>query len=302
MMFIRICLVDFRELRGMGIQMSKLVVDNVKGKQTGHRTLLNFVARSRPAESVDKVPEEPPAALPAPAEMEERSMSPANPPLFELPSASQIDPAVFDQLPDDVKKDIMQDYKRKGINLPQTTARTTMEPVAGPSSRPDDPVSYERINEVSDIDSSYWSALPDDIKAEIEKDIKQRKAEATSPSKKWNEIFRPRPSPTKAPSNKGIKRKAKAAPEVSNVEKILKIQPIVNLPQPAAKVSSLLLYISKEFFFISVFVSRRNPKRNFHFAGLLLCRKSASFLRNGSRPAVLRRLRIATLFPISWPV
>lgn len=255
--------VDCCELRGMGIQFSKLVEDNVsKGKQLIQNSLLNFVARSRivpPEEVVTTVADvtEPEREILEPAtsktvykEKKDDTRETQHPPsLFELPSASQIDSAVFNELPDDLKNDIIQEYQRKGIALSEvnsfTIKPTTSSAVNGSSvptsnsagtSRSENPVSYDGIEGVADIDASYWSALPDDIKTEIERDIQQRKAESTSPVKGWKSIFKPQRSPAKATSKLGsgktkaeVKRKTKPnAPPKS------KIQPIVRAPVAAA--------------------------------------------------------------------
>ncbi len=228
----------------MGVQMSKLVVDNVKGKQLqGQKTLLNFVARSKAPVEVPPAPpkelegvnsdvlEEERIPLEDKIESEEETEALADRSLFELPSASQIDSSVFDQLPDDLKTDILKEYKRKGISVPgSTSSEISDEPVAGPSrfaatepaasAQPDPPVSYDGINQISDIDSSYWSALPDEIKQEIERDIQRRKAEAaTSPTKNWSDIFRAKQqqSPSKVVRNNKTaavgKRKTNRSPE-----------------------------------------------------------------------------------------
>ncbi|XP_046443006.1 DNA repair protein REV1-like isoform X2 [Daphnia pulex] len=251
--------VDCCELRGMGIQFSKLVEDNVfKGKQPIQNSLLNFVARSRivpPEEVVTTVadvtePEreilEPASSKTVDKEKKDDTRETQHPPsLFELPSASQIDSAVFNELPDDLKNDIIQEYHRKGIALSEVNSfamkPTTSSSVNGSSvptsnsagtSRSENPVSYDGIEEVADIDASYWSALPDDIKTEIERDIQQRKAEATSPVKGWKSIFKPQRSPAKATSKLGsgktkaeVKRKTKP-----NAPSKAKIQPIVRAP------------------------------------------------------------------------
>lgn len=241
----------------MGIQLSKLVPDNsAKGKQPLQNSLLNFVSRAKPTFSSDNftnhitevvevtdplpiiAPSVPSTVLgvsnvnsefgiPDMVVQEEEESSKTS--IFELPSVSQIDSTVFNQLPDDLKRDIIKEYKRKGIALngiectnlddPEPVAELLRNNVAGPSnvrpssnverkSRSDNPVSYDGIEQVTDIDASYWSALPDDIKAEIESDFQQRKKEATSPVKGWKNIFKAQQSPTK-PISKPTKRKIK---------------------------------------------------------------------------------------------
>lgn len=269
--------------------MTKLVIDNAKGKQlNGQKTLLNFVVskpvgnplsenvaecdRETPlAETADDRPATPAGVDSSPLKREE-SETAADRSLFELPSASQIDSSVLDQLPDDLKSDIFKAYQRKGVHLstktkdgsleqvtgttkttiladpPLTTAGPSFSAVtpevpsayptagpsstitttassstaaeAGPSSRQDNPMSYGNINQISDIDASFWSALPDDIKAEIERDIVQRKTTAPSPTKNWTDVFRTKqPSPSKISGNKPMKRKANKA-QASPIKKV----------------------------------------------------------------------------------
>ncbi|KAI9564501.1 hypothetical protein GHT06_008240 [Daphnia sinensis] len=332
--------VDCRELRGMGIQFSKLVADNVsKGKQPKQNSLLSFVARSKivpsenpitvPPEDVAKtVPSENVAASNAEEPDDEKTEPDKNQDdgkranenaRFELPSFSQIDPTVLDQLPDDLKADIIQEYQKQGITLSGMNSPTKNypEPVAGPSKAeaengpsfvdsqidpsvfdqlPDDlkndiiqeyqrkgitlsvaksptknltkpaagtsktetapgssttkesvissgtalsekPVSYDGIEEITDIDASYWSALPDDIRIEIERDIQQRKSETTSPIKGWKSIFKPQRSPVK-PAGKTINGKAKA--EIKRKTKFqeipkAKVQPTIPTPVAIAE-------------------------------------------------------------------
>lgn len=222
----------------MGIQLSKLVPDNLaKGKQPVNNSLLNFVARKR-----NVVNEEEHVRNSVPIEQEIPVVQESNDvekeiPTFELPSASQIDTDVFNQLPDELKNDIIQEYQRKGLKLnglfdAQIVVDT--EPVnnhlPGPShaaptnvtspKRSIKPVSYDGIEGVTDIDASYWSALPDDIKSEIERDIQIRKAESTSPTKIWKDIFKGKQSPVKANAKLG-KRKGKALEPIKvNVRQI----------------------------------------------------------------------------------
>ena len=245
----------------MGIQFSKLVEDNVsKGKQPIQNSLLNFVARSRiisSEEVVKTVPNvsereslDPRAKKVDKEKKDDIKETEPQPSLFELPSASQIDSAVFNELPDDLKNDIIQEYQRKGITLgrvdscaihsstsagtskTERTANVIPTSDSAGTSRSNNPVSYDGIEEVTDIDTSYWSALPEDIKTEIERDIQQRKAEATSPNKAWKNIFKPQRSPFKTTVKLGsgktkteLKRKTKA-----HVTSKSTIQPTIRAP------------------------------------------------------------------------
>lgn len=185
-------------MRGVGIQLSKLIVDNAKGKQlsSSNNTLLNFVSRHTgeklpapaPTSHPEQMESEPvrvlktdtgqisesdpvqipesevvpvtesdavriPESVALPLESpEEESVN--NRSFFELPSATQIDSSVFDQLPDDVKNDIRQEYLRKGISIRGIT------PIVESESNPNIvlkvaeklpqnvPVSYEGIHQV----------------------------------------------------------------------------------------------------------------------------------------------------------
>lgn len=236
----------------MGIQLSKLVSDNLaKGKQPLQNSLLNFVARSKTlpitedaalkVSSSPHVPEKEPTAQ---VNEEAKEVS-----IFELPSVSQIDSTVFNELPDYLKNDIIKDYQRKGITIDGISSTQTQElivepsseNVAGPShqshpidvgtSRSENPVSYDGIDQITDIDASYWSALPDDIKAEIERDIQQRKAETTSPVKGWKNIFKPQQRSPAKTTSKPVKRKTKAQDTIKT-----KAQPTVRAPVLSDKV------------------------------------------------------------------
>ena len=172
-------------MRGVGIQLSKLIVDNAKGKQlSNNNTLLNFVSRhtgekppilhqeqpeSENVQCTDTEPVQIPesenvpipksetvsvgeSVVPPKESTEEESAN--NRSYFELPSATQIDSSVFDQLPDDVKNDIRQEYQRKGISIrgvtpivesesnPEATSKATNK------SNPNAAVSYEGIHQV----------------------------------------------------------------------------------------------------------------------------------------------------------
>ena len=79
-----------------------------------------------------------------------------------------------------------------------SSRKSNEEPKAGPSHKTspskNGTVSYKGIHQISDIDSSYWDAIPDEFKAEIQMNIQQSKpAEPSSlPSKTWNAIFKSR--------------------------------------------------------------------------------------------------------------
>ena len=289
--------VDCCEMRGMGIQLSKLEGDVVRGpkgkQQMAKNAILNFM--TRPGDAINKdaqqadasalppkeesnppIPEEtckqqgsknallnfitrssggvkntsqvkasalPPDSPPlnfegSSPEPDEEALPPQPPELdpaesssgrrqsiYELPSMSQMDTSVFNHLPDDLKAEILGEYKRKGVVVDGIRPGPS-DPSAGPSTSAEgdqakasasvnDPApqgrSYDAIRSVTDIDPDYWAALPDEIKAEIEGDIRRRQAAADPPpaSKNWNAIFKGRKSPVKAATATG-KRKGKA--------------------------------------------------------------------------------------------
>lgn len=140
---------------------------------------------------------------------------------------SDIDSSYWLALPDEIKAEIekdIQNRKSEPVSLIGKSKRT--EPLTDKSPK-DGPVTYQGINQVSDIDSSYWSALPDEIKAEIEKDINQRKSEPLSPTKSWNAIFRGRRSPVKAAAKSSVTnvRNKKIKPPLSSKQSPLKRSP-----------------------------------------------------------------------------
>lgn len=162
--------------------------------------------------------------------------------LFDLPTASQLDSSVLNQLPDDIRRDIMQHYEKHGLSVKEAhpakessdEEQRTEEDQPGPSNlntvedrseASETPAAlsadYGGIKQISDIDASFWAALPDDIKAELAKELEQPKQEPTSPSKCWKSLFKParspskptklQKSPSKVGSKQGPKRKAKLA-------------------------------------------------------------------------------------------
>jgi len=223
--------VDCCEMRGIGIQLSKLIVDNVKGKSlagsnSNNNTLLNFVSRANGEKLAEDIPQLPFAPI---AESSSSSSSTKEEILnclelpcatatatatttatatatddittedigqlsiapigesqkkeewlncLELPSATQIDSSVFDELPDELKNDIRNEYQRQGVSISGITVLNTAADVVDVvSETPKNvPVSYDGIHQVSDIDSSYWLALPDEIKAEIQNEIHQKQS------------------------------------------------------------------------------------------------------------------------------
>jgi len=135
---------------------------------------------------------------------------------------SDIDSSYWLALPDEIKAEIEQEIQQQKI-VPGSSSETCSrkpnekEPPAGPSHKTspnkNGPVSYKGIHQVSDIDSSYWDALPDEIKAEIQMNIQQQKpAEpSTSRSNTWSAIFKSRgTSKTKNEKKEEDKRKKRS--------------------------------------------------------------------------------------------
>lgn len=178
--------------------------------------------------------------------------------MIDLPSVSQLDSSVLNQLPDDIRRDIVQHYEKRGVCLeelhaskkesvnegkeraPSVHEEKCLEILPGPSNFNasnldnqnaktylDVPTSsstsacYEGIKRICDIDASFWSAMPDDIKAELAQELEQTKPdqEPASPSKCWKNLLKPaksplkqgklQKSPKKAALKQGVKRKTK---------------------------------------------------------------------------------------------
>ena len=144
---------------------------------------LNFEGSS-PEPDEEALPPQPPELDPAESSSGRRQS------IYELPSMSQMDTSVFNHLPDDLKAEILGEYKRKGVVVdgirpgpsdPSAGSSTSAEgDQAKASASVNDPApqgrSYDAIRSVTDIDPDYWAALPDEIKAEIEGDIRRRLA------------------------------------------------------------------------------------------------------------------------------
>lgn len=207
----------------------------------------------------------------------------------DLPSASQIDSSVLNQLPDDIRRDILCHYEKQGISfkdLPgknvekecpednrgaepsaaygknysedqpgpsnsnvvskenQATEEVNMETNSVPSA------GYEGIKRISDIDASFWSALPEDIKAELALELEHPRdiQEPISPDNKcWKNLLKPTKSPLKpgkvpksplkTTSKQGVKRKTKPAQIKAKVQQQptlvdLKIKPFNEVSSP----------------------------------------------------------------------
>ncbi|KAK0200352.1 hypothetical protein DFS33DRAFT_1387562 [Desarmillaria ectypa] len=97
---------DPKELRGIGIQIQKL-----ESKDTvinpGQKTL-PFLVESNPKKDVSRPVEQPPSAV----EPTTQGIRPSAP-SWDLPSFSQVDKSVYDALPEDVRGELDQEYKRR---------------------------------------------------------------------------------------------------------------------------------------------------------------------------------------------
>lgn len=117
--------IDPKELRGLGIQIQRLEkIGEVADVEPG-QAVLPFKPTDTPKKKdVELEPEaqkniEEHPALDPPSHVPLVAKPPApiqpEPVLFDLPSFSQVDMSVFDALPDDVRKELEQEYERRSI-------------------------------------------------------------------------------------------------------------------------------------------------------------------------------------------
>ena len=173
---------------------------------------------------------------------------------------SDIDSSYWLALPDEIKAEIQNEIHQK-----QSSSEIHAQP--GPSNQKcptiDDKttnkkptkISYEGIHQVTDIDSSYWDALPDDIKAEIQVDIQHTKDKdkakhpetsniQNSPSKMWSTIFKDKDKNKEKNMLKGKKTKRIESTKRSP----LKRSPLKRSPLKLNRPTSLWENASSSFF------------------------------------------------------
>ena len=81
---------------------------------------------------------------------------------------------------------------KSGESLTTTTKKSPKADVA----RFKASTSYEAIRSLEDVDPDCWEALPEEIRAELKRDLERQQQQQhqqqqqTSPSKDWNAIFR----------------------------------------------------------------------------------------------------------------
>jgi Ubiquitin binding region len=123
--------IDFKLFRGIGVQMTKLTE---KKKKKGR--LSQFVTKGVP-----KQPQKPPT------------------PAVSVP---EIDQDVLAELPEDIRQEILREYK---------FAPAPREPIAGPSTSGSCFKSAAEIS-FSQVDPSFLDALPDYLKMELVAELK----------------------------------------------------------------------------------------------------------------------------------
>jgi len=228
------------DVRGMGIQVSKLTEKNASASVKNSRSLFDFMKpQTSDNESVNEL-----TALPSEVENAENNRGPSVPesreenklpplPRFSpqtakqnrhsesekrlgdlgeslyLPSPSQIDPAVFEALPEDIRRSIEKSYaaRNQKISLNRTgrqeeeeenepqrlpqrkntrskqwktaskPARILFEENALPETAPQ--TASDLLPSPSQIDPEFLAALPDDVRQEIEQHYKRKDSHAT---------------------------------------------------------------------------------------------------------------------------
>lgn len=165
------------DVRGVGISVHKL--DNQAPTKAPPKNKINKLLQKKNRAKGDSA-----------------SLSTQKRPAVPFPSPSQLDPEVLSELPDDLRQEIENEYKKRKRLNPQkerpksfvqepaksdkrrklsfATHRTTAQ--ASPSTRP----SEYGLPPSSQVDESFLSALPEDIRAEIRAAYAQSNAAVSS--------------------------------------------------------------------------------------------------------------------------
>lgn len=197
---------DPKELRGIGIQIQKLDSSSASDTTDPGQVKLPFRARSSKTTVQEDTEQDVlpvPRIITEPPSQEdplqnENEAGPSRPsPTIDLPSFSQVDKNVFDELPDDVRKELEVEYQRrsrspmpaeqpshdvrskitvKGVNVKRITQqlapknRTSVSPRKNTLFAKRDVPSYMRVSDAElrklDIDPDVFAALPVDLQRE----------------------------------------------------------------------------------------------------------------------------------------
>lgn len=141
---------DPKELRGIAIQIQKLEKLSVGPDAEQRQAVLPFRRVEKHVENVDDL-ESKPSPLPIVAlhddavevvEVGKPTVKSRNPTAgsFNLPSFSQVDPSVFEALPEDIRRELEGEYERRGVPEPQLEA--------GPSKPTKDLISFLTVPKV----------------------------------------------------------------------------------------------------------------------------------------------------------
>ncbi|KZV71579.1 DNA repair protein [Peniophora sp. CONT] len=126
-----------QELRGLGIQIQKLddevvVVPAGQGRlQFKSKDGKSYAGQGRIHDPLERLVAEL-DVLPTPAAMPPPHGAPATRPDVDLPNLSQLDQSVYNALPDDIRAELSQEYKRRSVT-PAPGHNAAREPSAGPS-------------------------------------------------------------------------------------------------------------------------------------------------------------------------
>lgn len=129
---------DPKELRGIGVQIQKLEKASSAPETEQGQGVLPFAVKTKPVKDsalVAQLEPSKPQNIPSSQSSDIVEIKPPSnpepPTHLELPSFSQVDQSVFNALPEDVRKELELEYKRRSAS----PARR-VEPVAGPSKMP----------------------------------------------------------------------------------------------------------------------------------------------------------------------
>ncbi len=162
----------FEELRGIGIQVTKLEKETNSGSgagAAGTKSMLNFVQKlDRPSPSLKFETRSPPLTKPANV------------------SFSQIDQDVLSELPDEIRKEIEESYQPKAKGNIKPSSHATR---VNPKSNETTPVKKDSDLSFSQLDPDFLAALPEDLQAELKQQYSRKQTPASSPRTAFDAVM-----------------------------------------------------------------------------------------------------------------
>lgn len=130
---------DPKELRGIGIQIQKLEKVSAVPEVESGQALLPFKRATSPKKAREETAPVDIAIRVEPPSQPTEEAPPAKPAanqVFDLPSFSQVDMSVFEALPDDVRKELEREYKRRSVTPVVPPAPRSRSPSVKPPFKP----------------------------------------------------------------------------------------------------------------------------------------------------------------------